>query len=195
MSQAIRTTRAERRRQTEERVLTQARRQFAELGYDRTTVRGVAAAADTDPALVMRYFGSKKGLFLAATTENGEPVGAAVGTDQPLGATSSLTAERMLTAITIKLETDPTPTLALLRSMLTNPNAAEGVRASIAEQQHTLSQAIDGPDAELRCALFGALSLGVLIGRYLLKLDGLNNASPEQITEVLRPCIRALTQP
>ena len=40
---------------------------FASDGYERTTVRAVAAAADADPALVIRYFGSKEGLFAAAT--------------------------------------------------------------------------------------------------------------------------------
>jgi AcrR family transcriptional regulator len=35
-------------------------------GYERTTVRSVAAGAGIDPALVIRYFGSKEGLFAAA---------------------------------------------------------------------------------------------------------------------------------
>ena len=36
-------------------------------GYERTTVRDVAARAAIDPAMVMRYFGSKEGLFARAT--------------------------------------------------------------------------------------------------------------------------------
>lgn len=50
------------------------------------------------------------------------------------------------------------------------------------------------PDASLRTALFGAITLGVIIGRHLLALDGLSDAPPEQVVEVLRPCIEALTK-
>ena len=40
-----------------------ARRLFAEQGYERTVIRDIAAAADIDPAMVIRYFGSKDRLF------------------------------------------------------------------------------------------------------------------------------------
>jgi AcrR family transcriptional regulator len=40
---------------------------FAEYGYEATTVGQIARAAGLSPSLVTRYFGSKEGLFLAAT--------------------------------------------------------------------------------------------------------------------------------
>ncbi|HEY0692314.1 MAG TPA: helix-turn-helix domain-containing protein [Kribbella sp.] len=43
-------------------------RPIAENGYDRTTIRSIAAAAGSDPGLVMRYFGSKEKLFAQAAT-------------------------------------------------------------------------------------------------------------------------------
>ena len=44
--------------------ITEAARQlFRDRGYERTTVRDIAAAAEVDPALVIRYFGSKDQLF------------------------------------------------------------------------------------------------------------------------------------
>src|SRR5262249_59787957 len=48
-------------------ILKAAQELFAELGYERTTVRDVAARAAIDPAMVMRYFGSKEGLFARAS--------------------------------------------------------------------------------------------------------------------------------
>src|SRR5689334_16457158 len=69
---SARPTRAEQRRNTEARILDQARRLFAESGYDRTTIRAVATAADVDPGLVMHYFRSKEELF-ARATEGGTP--------------------------------------------------------------------------------------------------------------------------
>ena len=44
-------------------ILKAAQELFAELGYARTTVRDIAARAAIDPAMVMRYFGSKDALF------------------------------------------------------------------------------------------------------------------------------------
>jgi AcrR family transcriptional regulator len=47
-------------------ILAAAREQFAASGYHAATIRGIAAAAQIDPALVMRYYGNKEGLFAAA---------------------------------------------------------------------------------------------------------------------------------
>ena len=51
-----------------EAVLGAARELFAELGFERTTMRAVAARADVDAALIYHYFGDKDGL-LAAVVE------------------------------------------------------------------------------------------------------------------------------
>ena len=48
-------------------ILKAAQELFAELGFERTTVRAVAGRAAIDPAMVMRYFGSKDELFAEAT--------------------------------------------------------------------------------------------------------------------------------
>src|ERR1700751_3825725 len=47
-------------------ILTAARRRFGAEGYERTTLRAVAADVGVDAALVIRYFGSKQDLFAAA---------------------------------------------------------------------------------------------------------------------------------
>ena len=57
--------REERRRRTEAAILHAAQEQFGDVGFERTTIRSVAAAASVDPALVMQHFGSKQGLFAA----------------------------------------------------------------------------------------------------------------------------------
>jgi AcrR family transcriptional regulator len=49
------------------RIVEVARESFAQDGWAGTTVRGVARAADVDPALVYHYFGSKDGLLGACT--------------------------------------------------------------------------------------------------------------------------------
>ena len=47
-------------------ILEAAKAQFAQLGYDRATLRGIAARAGADVALIKRYFGGKQALFTAA---------------------------------------------------------------------------------------------------------------------------------
>jgi AcrR family transcriptional regulator len=49
---------------TREAIRSAATRLFRERGFARTTVRQIAAAADADPALVIRHFRSKELLFL-----------------------------------------------------------------------------------------------------------------------------------
>src|SRR5689334_7748140 len=51
---------------TREKILRAARSQFARHGYDGATVRRIAAAARVDPKLVLHYFESKDGVFMAA---------------------------------------------------------------------------------------------------------------------------------
>ncbi len=51
---------------TKAAILAAAREHFAASGYERATIRAIAAAAGIDPALVMRYFGNKEKLFAAA---------------------------------------------------------------------------------------------------------------------------------
>ena len=52
---------------TKAAILKAAQQLFADQGYERATVRDIAARAAIDPAMVIRYFGSKEGLFAQAT--------------------------------------------------------------------------------------------------------------------------------
>jgi AcrR family transcriptional regulator len=183
-AEAFPVPRTERRQQTEERILCAARELFSRSGYDRTTIRAVAAAAKVDPALVMHYFGSKEDLFGAAIRVDMEDV--VVGPEEEL-------ADRLLAMLAGKLEAEPDAQLALLRSMLTHPQAAEGVRRALAREcGQVVGSAIGGSEGALRAGLLSATTIGVIVGRYLLQLDGLKDADPKEITEILRPCFHSL---
>src|SRR5690349_17960728 len=47
-------------------ILAAAKERFAESGFERATIRAIAADANIDPSMVMRYFGNKDQLFAAA---------------------------------------------------------------------------------------------------------------------------------
>ena len=48
---------------TRDAILASARTRFGDLGYDRTTIRGIAADAGVDAALVHHFYGSKEQLW------------------------------------------------------------------------------------------------------------------------------------
>ncbi|GAA3456881.1 TetR/AcrR family transcriptional regulator [Dactylosporangium matsuzakiense] len=177
-------TRAEQRRNTEARILEAAKRMFADVGYERTTIRAVAAAAGVDAGLVMHYFGSKVELFTQAAELRAEP--------DPSGAPDEV-AEQLLASLARRLRDEPVGSLAVLRSMLTHDGAEEGLRAAAAPRLDSLTSAIGGDDARLRAGIIGAITHGILIERYLLKLGGLETADPDAVIDLLRPVFHRLT--
>ncbi|MGH3845738.1 MAG: hypothetical protein ACRDS0_30575, partial [Pseudonocardiaceae bacterium] len=82
--------------------------------------------------------------------------------------------------------------LALLRSMLTNPEAASAASAGIARYEAQIAQAIPAGDADLRAAIISAITLGITVSRHLIKSDELATADPAHVIELLRPCMHAL---
>jgi hypothetical protein len=80
-------------------------------------------------------------------------------------------------------------TKALVRSMLTAPEAADSMSAFLNERVANLSRAMDGDDAGLRATLIVSSILGLTIARHFLKLDALTSASDADIARVARPWV------
>ncbi|MFF5492123.1 TetR/AcrR family transcriptional regulator [Streptomyces aquilus] len=181
-------TRVERRRATRARILDSARALFAERGFERTTIRAVAAAAGVDPALVMQHFGTKRELFAEAVQATAAP---------PEGGDPDTLVDQLLTSLDIKLGGLPDGTLATLRSMLTDPDAAEHARRALGGQIDSLAAALSSAaddEAELRAALVVTAMVGITIGHQLLALPALRDAPADRIAAVLRPAFKCLTQ-
>ena len=176
-------SRAEQRRRTEARILDAATEVFFSAGYDRATIRAVASAAGVDAGLVMHYFGSKQELFRRVIDA---PVPEVSGT--PAEAT-----EQILASLADRLANAPVASLALLRSMLTNPEAASAATSGIARYEAQIAQAIPADDADLRAAIISAITLGITVSRHLIKSDELASADPAHIVRLLRPCMLSLT--
>jgi len=176
-------SRADQRRRTEARILDAAAQAFLTAGYDRTTIRAVASAAGVDAGLVMHYFGSKRELFRQVI--DAAPVPEVSGT--PTEA-----AEQLLAALADRLASEPVASLALLRSMLTNPEAASAASAGIARYGAQIAEAIPADDADLRAAIISAITLGITVSRHLIKTGELASADPAQVIRLLRPCMLSL---
>jgi AcrR family transcriptional regulator len=177
-------SRAEQRRRTEARILDAAAQVFAAAGYERTTIRAVASAAGVDAGLVMHYFGSKQDLFRRVID--------AVPVSEVSGAPEQAT-EQILAGLASRLASEPVASLTMLRSMLTNPEAARAADDAITRYQAQIAQAIPADDAGLRAAIISAITLGITVSRHLIKSDELASADPAQVIELLRPCVLSLT--
>ncbi|WP_433437323.1 TetR family transcriptional regulator [Nonomuraea sp. CA-141351] len=161
-----------------------ARALFAELGFERATIRAVAKAAEVDPALVMQYFGSKQELFQQAVRVT--PISDGELTAEEL-------VEQLLGTLNVKMGELPQSSLAMMRSMLTHPEAAVSAREVLSRQIDRLAEAIPGEDARVRAALMTTIMLGVTVGHQLLELEELRGVPQEEIARLLRPGLRALT--
>ena len=95
----------------------------------------------------------------------------------------------------VRLAALPPETRALVRSMLTAPEAAEAMSAFLNERVVNLSRAIGGEDADLRAALIVSSILGLTIARHFLELDAFASASDADIARVARPWITTGVDP
>ncbi|MCX4764066.1 TetR family transcriptional regulator [Streptomyces sp. NBC_01275] len=182
---------------TRDRILTAAREQFSERGYEKTSVRGIAKAAGVDSALVHHYFGTKEKVFEAAIEVAFAPALNApeAVADGPLeGVGERLT--RFIFGIW-ENPTTRTPLLAIVRSAVNNDTAAAVFRRLVASQLlRRIAVQLDLPDAELRAELAAAQLVGAAMLRYVIKVEPLASADLERIVERLAPVVQGhLTGP
>ncbi len=181
-------TRDERRRRTEGAILDAAREQFAEAGFERTTIRSVASAAGVDPALVMQYYGNKEGLFAASARWQALHKQVYLATREDIPATA-------IADVFERFEDPATrdASIALLRNCLTHESALRIMRDDVmCERQQAMAKTIGGPDAELRGALIAAVVMGLSLSRFLLEIPALKNASHADVQRLLGPVLAAL---
>ena len=157
---------ADRRSETVEKLLRAARTQFAALGFERTTVRSVAAEAGVDPALIIRYFGGKEGLLAEA---------AAV--DLHLPNLKDVPRAEIGPAIVrhfLRRWEDPQGDdilRVLMRSAATNQTAAAQMRAIFADQvARMVVSLVPANEAGTRAGLIATQVLGLAFVRNVLKL-------------------------
>jgi AcrR family transcriptional regulator len=174
---------------TREAILDAARRAFAEQGYDRATIRGVAAAAGVDPALVHHYFGTKQGLFVAVVEFPVNPVDAITAL---LDGESRPTSGAIVTTfLTVWDEAgDRSPLMALLRSALSDERAAAMLREFLTTEIFSrLAERLDAPDAVLRASLVASQLFGLAVARYIVRVEPLASAPAPVVAAAVAPTL------
>ncbi|WBO64663.1 TetR family transcriptional regulator [Streptomyces camelliae] len=176
---------------TRDRILTAAREEFSERGYEKASVRGIAKAAGVDSALVHHYFGTKEQVFEAAVAVAFAP---ALDAPDAVAAGPLDGVGERLTRFIFGIWENPTtrtPLLAIVRSAVNNDTAAAVFRRLIASQLlRRVAARVDLPDPELRAELAAAQLVGAAMLRYVIKLEPLASADLEQIVARVAPVVQ-----
>lgn len=181
---------------TRDRILEAAVEEFAELGYDGATIRGIAGRAGVDAALVHHYFGTKADLF---TEIIGAPMRPDVQLPIILGGPRDEVGERIVRYVLEQWEIADVRKrgTVLLRTAIGNKLATPLLSAFLAREMigriaaslHSTSS--EGKkEAELRASLVGSQIAGLLIGRYVLKLPALASASVDELVDRIAPNVQ-----
>lgn len=157
---------------------------FEQWGFEAVTVRKIGERAQVDPALIVRYFGSKEGLYIAVMAE---------GDDPPADVDAIAYVERLLLRQQVRGigpvgrgAVSPTLSDAMHDSIrqILDVRAVAPIAAPLRER--------GVPDAELRAALVVAMSIGVSLVRAAGTVPALSEAAAEQVIELLAPAVRAI---
>ena len=179
-----------------EAILDAARGLFAARGYDGASIRAIAAQAGVDPGLVMHFFGTKEGVFVAAMElpylpSETIPGVIAGGPPEQAGERAARFFVETWDAASAR-----SPLLAMIRSAATSEQAAELLRGFLErELVSSVAGAIGGPDARLRASLAGSQMVGLAMARYVVRLEPLASASPDAVVAGLAPALQALLFP
>ena len=175
--------------ETREDILAAARRAFGDRGYEATSLRSIADRVHVDPALLVHYFGSKEGLFLAALEVTVGPSALFSGLSAlDVREAAELIVGRYLTVLDQEKTRDVV--LALVRSAVSSERAATMLREFlVGEMLACLSTLIDQPDGRLRASLVVAQLIGIAVLRHVVKLDAVVRASDDELVSLVAPVI------
>ena len=173
-------------------ILDAAREQFAEKGYAAASIRAIARTADVDPALVHHYFGSKEKVFVAAMELPFDP---AERLPAVLEGDVDGLAERLVRMF-LGIWADPafrTPMLGLVRSAFTSEQGATMLREFVGEALlGRVAQTVRGagPADPLRVQVAAAQLVGVVVLRYVVRLEPLASAADDDLVALLAPTVQ-----
>lgn len=174
-----------------QRIIEAARERFMRDGYERATVRAIAADAGVDVAMVYYFFDNKEGLFTASTL---------TGPEHPLHQLATLldegterVGERLARRFLEHWEQGAVfePFLTLWRSAAIHPEARKVLHDSLAGPiAERVATEFGVADAELRVELVASHLAGLAFARYQLKIEPLASTSIEDLVGRLGPTLQ-----
>lgn len=174
--------------QTRDDILVAARNQFAARGYGGATIRGIAAEAGVNPALVHHFFGSKDQVFVAAMNL---PFNPSQLVETILEGPREEIGRRIVRLVIGLWESERTalPFFALVRSVTSSPEVAAQLRTFMETAVLAkVAAALGLPPLRLT----GAASqiIGLAMVRYVLRAEPMASATPDEVVELIAPVIQ-----
>ncbi len=165
-------------------ILSAARHRFAADGYERATIRAIAADAGIDPAMVMRYYGSKERLFTAAAEFDLRLPDLARVKRTGYG-------RALVRHFLDRWEADGT-FVALLRAAVTNEAARDRMCEIFAGQLAPLVAAAAPADEQApdRAGLVASQMIGLAMTRYVLALPPMAQMSRDDVVRWIAPVLQ-----
>ena len=158
---------------------------FAVRGYSNTTIRDIAAKAEVDPALVIRYFGSKEKLFIETMQTDADDALALDGPVESLG-------ERLVRTI---LQSEPQARSTFLALVRASDTGNVGTVMRVSHEQGfvaPLLTRLDGPDRETRARLAAAMIGGLMYSLWIAQDEQLLRLSTDEIVGAYAPALQVL---
>ena len=186
---------------TREAILGAARRAFAAYGYDGATIRGIAAQAGVNPALVHHFYGTKERLFAAAMRLPVLPseilAGAFGAARERLGEDFQVHLGEVLIGTMLRAWEGPEARAAFLGLLRTGATTDQGlamlrefVSSTILASMVRAAGLADDATGRYRAALVASQVVGLGFARYLLALEPLASASIEDLTAAVGPAVQ-----
>ena len=175
---------------TRQAILAAAQDIFAERGYDKASIRSIATAAGVDPALVHHYFGTKEELFLAAMRmpiNPGELISELFGQ----GSVDDLGERLIRTFLRVWDSPAGKPAAAMVRTMVSHEWSSRLLREFMVSQilrRIASRHLVDQP--ERRFPLVASQLLGLVMARYILRIEPLASASHDFVAATIGPTIQ-----
>jgi AcrR family transcriptional regulator len=175
---------------TREAILAAAGRHFAQHGYDRASLRGIAAEAGVDQKLIAHFFGSKQQLFVAAV---GLPLNPAEVLPAILAGSPDSIGERLVRLLVDVLER---PELhqrltGVVRAAASEPQVARMLREFLTHELFgPAAELLGADDGPFRANLVGSQLVGLVMTRYVIAIEPLATMPPDAVAAAIAPTIQ-----
>lgn len=174
-----------------EAILAAARARFADVGFDKTSVRAVATDAGVDPALVHHYFGTKQQLFAAVVELPVDPEATLrIIEAAPLDELG----ETIIRAVVGVWDSPAGPgVVALVRSILAgtdDPSLARTFVLEVVLERVRLRIATPEDDGRVRVGLVASQMMGVLVGRKIIGVEPLASMPAAALAAAVGPTLQ-----
>lgn len=180
---------------TRQAILEAARVDFAEQGYDGTSLRGIARRAEVDPALVHHYFRGKPQLFAAVMDIPADP---AALISAVVNGPRDQVGESLVRTFLAVWDSDAGRQRfqALVRAAVTHEEATRMLREFLTREVfgrvvRELSSDGERPAGlEVRAGLAASQMIGLAMMRYIVEVPAVVDATHDELAALVGPTIQ-----